>query len=129
MLTSSQWERGIFLGTKYFSRSKFTACTNTNLCHKLYNECTSCGIFYIFSIRLKLVSVRQKLVQVLKLSFNKQHDVNEVKFEIGNIMRRPTITAHFLSLHKRAGVAGSRSALTSYRLKYKALIQIRHLFI
>ena len=29
----------------------------------------------------------------------------------------------------RAGVEGSRSALTSHRLKYKALVKIRHLFL
>ena len=39
------------------------------------------------------------------------------------------LLAHLLSLHNWAGVAGSRSALTSHRLKYKALVQIRHLFI
>ena len=30
------------------------------------------------------------------------------------------LSAHLLSLHNRAGVAGSRSALTSHRLKYKS---------
>ena len=55
--------------------------------------------------------------------------VAEVKFEICYIVRGPTISPHLLSLHNRAGVAGSRSVLTSHRLKYKALVKIRHLFI
>ena len=33
---------------------------------------------------------------------------------------RGRLSAHLLSLHNRAGVAGSRSALTSHRLKYKS---------
>ena len=52
----------------------------------------------------------------------------EVKFDIGNIMRG-RLFAHLLSLHNRAGVAGSRSASTSLRLNYKALVKIQHLFI
>ena len=32
-----------------------------------------------------------------------------------------SLSAHLLLLHNRAGVAGSRSALISHRLKYKAL--------
>ena len=51
----------------------------------------------------------------------------EVKFEIGKIMQGK-LSAHLLSLHNRAGVAGNRSALTSHRLKCKALVQIWHLF-
>ena len=39
------------------------------------------------------------------------------------------LSAYLLSLHNRAGVAGGRSALTSHRLKNKALVKIRHLFI
>ena len=39
------------------------------------------------------------------------------------------LLAHLLLLLNRAGVAGSRSVLTRHRLKYKALVQIRHLFI
>ena len=42
----------------------------------------------------------------------------EVIFEINNIMRG-RLSAHHLSLHNRAGEAGSRNALTSHRLKYK----------
>ena len=48
----------------------------------------------------------------------------EVKFEIGNIIR----ARYFLSLHIMAGAAGSRNALTSYRLT-RTLIKIQHLFI
>ena len=52
----------------------------------------------------------------------------EVKFKIVKSCRGQ-LSAHLLSLHNRAGVASSRSALTSHRLKYKALVKIRHLFI
>ena len=39
------------------------------------------------------------------------------------------LSAHLLSLHNKAGVAGSQSALTSHRFKYKALVKIWHSFI
>ena len=42
--------------------------------------------------------------------------------------RGDRLSAHLLSLHNRAGVAGNRSALKNHRLKYKAQVQIRHLF-
>ena len=42
---------------------------------------------------------------------------------------RGRLSTHLLSLHNRAGVAGSRSALTSHRLKYQAPVKIWHLFI
>ena len=60
--------------------------------------------------------------------FSTKKKAAEVKFKIGNFMRG-RLSAHLLSLHNRAGVAGSRSALTCHRLKYKALVKFRHLFI
>ena len=42
---------------------------------------------------------------------------------------RGRLSAHILSLHNRSGVAGSHSSLTRPKLKYKVLVQIRHLFI
>ena len=43
----------------------------------------------------------------------------EFEFKIGNIMRGQ-LSARLLSLHNRASVADSRSAFTSYRLRYKS---------